>query len=140
MHSHAFIRTHMPYLLQQTSDGCWIALNRNYKPVGTVDSRAHVDYDTHPSRMRIKPENISYLRRITAHLADYGDASSPDCVYLYTVACAPTGDKKFWGWYAKVLQRLAAVTHEFDPQRDAGVPRTLETEAERLERIERERG
>lgn len=137
MHSHSFARTHLPYCLQRTTDGQWIALNREYTPVGTIGGDPLASYDNHPARMRIDPETIGYLRRITAHLADKGDPRIDWRVYFYMGS--PTGDREAWTAYAKVLRALACVTHEVDPQRDAGKPRTLETDEERQARVERER-
>lgn len=139
MHSHSFARTHLPYCLQRTTDGQWIALNREYTPVGTIGGDSRADYNNHQSRMRIGDETIAYLRGVTAHLADFGGPRDRDRVYLYTGLCPPTDDRKFWTMYAKVLRQLACVTREPDPQLDSRAPVTLETDEDRHQRIERER-
>lgn len=139
MHSHSFARTHMPYLLQRTGDGQWIALNRNYAPLGTIGGDPHADYDDHPSRMHLDAETIGYLRGITAHLASLGAPRDRNRVYFYTGQCPPTESPKYWTAYAKVMRALASVTREDDPQRDGVMARTLEASGERQERVERER-
>jgi len=133
------MRTQLPYVLRRTSDGQWIALNREYTPLGTIGGDPCASYNNHPSRMRLDVETIAYLRGVTAHLVDMGDPRDPDRVYLYTGMCPPTGDRKFWTLYAKVLRCLACVTREADPQRDGRTARTLETSEDRQQRIERER-
>jgi hypothetical protein len=72
-------RQFFPYCLQRLSDGRYILLNRYYKPLGLPRTTPWVDYDKHPSGVKI---------RITAAIAKklswQGDShTNVDVIYLY---------------------------------------------------------
>lgn len=93
----------MPYCLQRLKDGCYLFLNRKYKPLG-VFSRDWVDYETHPSKFKFKR---ALSERQAALLSHKGDTDR-ECIYLYGDACIPTDSESNWDAYSARLKRLAA--------------------------------
>jgi hypothetical protein len=49
----SFGRIYLPFAIVVLEDGSHMTVNRKYKPLG-VASSDHVDYETHPSRAKIK--------------------------------------------------------------------------------------
>lgn len=96
--------THLPYCLQKTTDGSWLLLNRNYKPLGTVGTE-HVDYDNHPDRLKIHHKTISALQQhATGVIPDQpGDLG---LFFLYDDGCMPTESAAHWSRYSAILQIL----------------------------------
>ena len=91
------------YCLQRLEDGSYLALNRQYKPLG-VFSTEWVEYETHPSRFKFKRAlSASQI----AFLSYKGDAS-PERIYLYAGTCNPTLSDADWRAYSARLQRLAS--------------------------------
>jgi hypothetical protein len=86
VNSHSLMRTQLPYVLRRTSDGQWIALNREYTPLGTIGGDPCASYNNHPSRMRLDVETIAYLRGVTAHLVDMGDKP---CTHAFSIEDHP---------------------------------------------------
>ncbi|WP_153065841.1 hypothetical protein [Xanthomonas campestris] len=94
--------THLPYCLQKTKDGKWLALNRDYKPLGTVGKDEWVDYDTHPSRQGIPAATISALKRRATTVID----DEPDDLgvfYFYSDGTIPTDSAANWTRYCEIL-------------------------------------
>lgn len=90
------------YCLQRLADGSYIALNRNYKPIGLA-TREWVEYETAPGRFKFK-RALSAAQ--VAALSCHGDAEA-ERIYLYNDGCVPTGSAIHWKAYADRLQRLA---------------------------------
>lgn len=100
-----FAHTHFPYLIQQTSDGKWLALNRKYKPLGTT-SDEWVDYDTHPGRIAIDHRSLAAIRRVAVN--EQGDAGGRDqAIFFYNDGFSLTDSDSDWTRYAKILKVLA---------------------------------
>lgn len=77
-------RIHFPYCLQPLADGRAILLNRRYKPLG-VQSKDHVEYETHPSTFSLK------LNEATAAKLSWDGRYPGDGqpIWLYRDSCAP---------------------------------------------------
>jgi hypothetical protein len=96
--------TQLPYCLQKTSDGRWLVLNRNYKPLG-VTSKEWVDYDGHPDRLMLHSRTVAAIAKAAVRvIADR--PSDPGIIYLYDEATMPTESAANWGAYAKRLSLL----------------------------------
>jgi hypothetical protein len=75
---------HMPYCLKRQSDGCYVVLNRNYKPLGfTTDT--WVKYEEYPVAVKFK----KLTARIAAKLSIDRD-DNLDTIYLYGDDSIPT--------------------------------------------------
>lgn len=74
-----------PYALDRQPDGTWLALNRNYKPLGER-GRDWVDYASHPARMA-----LDGLTRDAAVLLSIDPITgpTPDRIYLYSDCSTP---------------------------------------------------
>lgn len=97
--------THLPYCLQQTKDGKWLVLNRNYKPLGTV-SKEFVDYDSHPDRLAIHPRTIGAIRRLACNEIE-GTPDDPGILFFYDDGSMPTESARNWASYSTILSLLA---------------------------------
>lgn len=99
-------QTQLPYCMQRTTDGSWLILNRNYKPLG-VTSKEWVDYNAHPDRLVLHSRTVAAIAKAAVHvIADR--PSDPGIVYLYDDATIPTESAANWTAYAR---RLALVMH-----------------------------
>lgn len=90
------------YCLQRLADGSYIALNRQYKPLGAF-GREWVDYDTHPSRFKFKR---ALSERQVVALSHKGDADAR-CIHLYGDGSIPADSAANWQAYSARLARLA---------------------------------
>jgi hypothetical protein len=79
---------YFPYCLQRRKDKLWVILNRNYKPVGTLNDEWS-DYDALPANMCIK--NVSGAQ--AKKLSYSGDSDNSHCIYLYNDGCVPTNSQ-----------------------------------------------
>ena len=79
-----FRRICLPYVLQQQKDGSYIALNRNYKPIG----------------FRFKGLSPDMIRKLSIQAHTDGD------IYLYDDGCVPTRRKKHMTAYLEKLAML----------------------------------
>jgi hypothetical protein len=86
----------MPYCLQRLSDGRYIPLNRNYKPLG-VQNYPWVDYEAHPSAARMK------ITPATAKKLSYDGSGDLDRIYFYNDGCVPTRGATHFRAYADRL-------------------------------------
>ncbi len=82
-----FRRIFFPYVLQEQKDGSYIALNRNYKPVGLL-SEKWVDYGAYPIGFRFKGLTPEMIRQLSIQARTDGD------IYLYDDNCVPTSGKR----------------------------------------------
>ena len=86
--------THMPYCIKKLSSGNFIALNREYKPIG-FHSNAWVDYEATGATFK-----LNGLTKVLATKISYdgrGFRRSPtdgtECLWLYNDGCIPTNNK-----------------------------------------------
>lgn len=90
------------YCLHHLPDGSYVALNRQYKPVG-VSSTEWVEYENLPVRFHFQR---ALSARQVAALSCNADAT-PERIYLYSDSCLPTASQADWQAYSARLQRLA---------------------------------
>lgn len=91
----------LPYCLQKQSDGSYVVLNRNYKPLGFTTGE-WVDYASYPikAKMRgIKP-------KLAAKLSVSGKTDM-DQIFLYNDSTVPTRSKKNMDMYLEKIEVLA---------------------------------
>ena len=95
-----FRKIYLPYCLERLSDGLWLPLNRNYKPLG-VATDAWVDYETAPADARLKL-TAADVRTLSIHAGE-----APTRIYLYNDGCVPRPGTAHWAAYCAKLERLA---------------------------------
>ena len=99
-------RVFMPYCLERLKDGRYIVLNRLYKPLG-IASRQRVDYDAHPSAMKIEHLTSARVKRLS-HKGD----DDLGHIHLYGDGCIPTDSDVHWEAYSQRLKLLAELMVE----------------------------
>jgi hypothetical protein len=92
----------MTYCLKRLSDGSYIALNRDYKPLGFA-RQPLVDYETAPGRFKFKRA----LRAAQITALSFDGNTSAERIYLYNDGCVPTASAAHWHAYSARLKRLA---------------------------------
>lgn len=97
-----FRRLFLPYVLLLQSDGRYVVLNRNYKPVGLTVSD-YIDYGAFPVAIKFKRKLSS--RQIQA--LSHDGSPDPSRIYLYDDGCVPTYSDANWTAYSARLKRLA---------------------------------
>ena len=90
------------YCLNRLPDGSYIALNRDYKPLG-FPRQPFVEYETAPGRFKFKR---ALSQDQIAALSYKGDTSA-ERIYLYNDGCVPTRSASAWRDYSARLERLA---------------------------------
>ena len=98
--------THLPYCIQKTSDGKWLLLNRNYKPLGTVGKEIWVDYDSHPDRVALDHRSVAALKKLAVYEIE-DQPEDPGILYFYKDGDTIADTDAAWNSYAKVLQAVA---------------------------------
>lgn len=100
----------LPYCLKRQEDGRYIALNREYKPLGFT-KRDHVDYGDYPIAMKLKGMTAK-----KAAALDVDGRANLDWIYFYNDGCIPTDSAAHMHAY---LGRLAALAKmKLDTGRD----------------------
>lgn len=97
----------LPYCLQQQKDGRYIALNRNYKPIGFT-SNDWVTYENYP---------IAFTTKITPIIAariSHNSSPNTETIYLYADNCIPTDSKQNWDAYSVKLEILSGLKIDKD--------------------------
>jgi len=94
-----FCRLNLPYVLQEQEDGSYIALNRNYKPIG-FRSEKWVDYGAYPIAFRFKDLSPDMIEKLSVNRPFNGD------IYLYDDNCVPTDGKRHMTAYMEKLAIL----------------------------------
>lgn len=92
--------THFPYCLMRNSDGSYVMLNRNYKPVGFMTGE-YVKYEEFPISFHAK----GLTKKMAAALSARGDEDL-ERIYLYHDGCIPTADKKSMDAYLARIGKL----------------------------------
>lgn len=98
-------RIHMPYCLDLQPDGSYVALNRNYKPLG-FGTKDWVRYEEFPVLHNLKGLGPAIATKISCH-------ASPDLtrIYLYDDGCNPAnGNASDWNDYMRRLEYLSRLS------------------------------
>lgn len=90
----------LPYCLQRLSDGSWLPLNRNYKPLGDTTG-AWADYEAAPADARIK------LTAADLQALSISPPHDGAQIFLYDDGCVPIQGTPHWAPYCARLERLA---------------------------------
>lgn len=91
----------LPYCLQKQKDGKYIALNREYEPLG-FNAKDRVDYGAYPIATKYMGLTAAKIAKIS-----YKGDSDPDAIYLYNDGCVPTAGAEHM---KKYLERLAILS------------------------------
>jgi hypothetical protein len=89
-----------PYGMSRNSDGSWTLFNRQYKPVGVVDSE-WADWDDPRHKMKVKGLGPATLAKL-----DYKGEGAGDRIYFYNDGCIPTRSSKDMKSYLTRLEIL----------------------------------
>ena len=101
-----YIAVYLPYCLRKQEDGRYVALNREYKPVGFITSD-WINYDDYPVRANIKGIGPCTARKLSCHSSeDTGD------IFLYHDGCNPIIDEDYMSDYFEKLELLAKMQVE----------------------------
>lgn len=92
-----------PYCLQKLPDGRYIVLNRYYKPLGLPNTTDWVDYEKHPSAVKLR------ISAATAQKLSWEHKSKTSPIYLYNDATIPDKAAAHWSSYAERLKVLAKI-------------------------------
>lgn len=98
MSTHPLGRFLLPYCLQRVGEDQWLALNRNYKPLGHFGSE-WVNYEGHPSVFKAK-----ITAKQAAKISFCGDEDL-ERIYLYNDGSNPS-DHANWPAYSQRLEAL----------------------------------
>jgi len=96
--------THLPYCIKKLPSGNYIALNREYKPIGFY-SNAWVDYEA--TGATFKPNGLTKALAAKISYDGRGFRRSPidgtECLWLYNDGCIPTNSKAGMEGYLRRL-------------------------------------
>lgn len=94
-----------PYAIVALKDGTFLPVNRNYKPLG-ISSRDMVDYESHPTRVKIKGLTASRAERLGLKVSADADRNGAMHYHLYNDATNPENSEANWKRYQIVLSKL----------------------------------
>jgi len=96
-----FRAVYFPYCIQKQSDGSWVVLNRQYKPVG-FNTDEYIKYEEFPVSAKLQGIGPAVAKKLS-----YSSEASGDRIYLYNDGCVPTDSKTKMDAYLKKLEILA---------------------------------
>ena len=105
---HDFRSVHLPYCLKKQSDGKYIVLNREYKPIG-FKTRDRVDYEKYPIAVKFKRFTAK-----TAATLSWSGSANVNSIFLYNDGCVPTKGAKNMRDYLKKLEILAKLRFAYE--------------------------
>jgi len=91
----------LPYCLDKQSDGRYVVLNREYKPIG-FKTTENIEYEDYPICVELKG-----ITSTTAAKLSYKGDPNTDRIYLYNDGCVPTKSAEHMKSYLKRLEILA---------------------------------
>jgi hypothetical protein len=101
----SFGRIYLPFAIIVLEDGSHMTVNRKYKPLG-VASSDHVEYETHPSRAKIKGLTDAGAEKIG--MAVHKFPNKPETTYyLYHDETNPERSAALRARYDAILAKLA---------------------------------
>lgn len=92
---------HLPYCIERQSDGTYVVLNREHKPLGFKTGR-HLDYAAYPISVKLRG-----LGAVTTAKISYNGSSDLSRIYLYNDGCIPTRSSTHMAAYLKRLAQFA---------------------------------
>jgi hypothetical protein len=111
----------LPYVLQRQSDGRYIVLNREYKPVGFW-TRANIVYEDHPVLLKLPGLKVAVAKKLS-----WNADSNVEEIFLYSDSCVPTSSTANMNAYLERLARLAKLKVPGQVAREAGATRATIT-------------
>ena len=96
-----FRAVYFPYCIEKQSDGTWVVLNRQYKPVG-FNTSDFIEYENYPVSAKLNGIGPGICKKLS-----YTGQVEGDRVYLYNDGCNPTNSKADMEAYLKKLEILA---------------------------------
>jgi hypothetical protein len=111
-----------PYCLERLSDGAWLALNRDYKPLGERTNR-WVEYEGHPARVRL-PGLTTALAFMLDWEPWFDEAGELSRVYLHDDATSPRKSPLHRAAYLEKLKMVLELGVELPEPRRVERPAT----------------
>jgi hypothetical protein len=96
-----FRAVYFPYCIEKQSDGAWVVLNRQYKPVG-FNTDDFIQYENYPVSAKLRGLGPEFCKKLS-----YTGDSDSDRIYLYNDSCNPINSKDDMTAYLKKLEILA---------------------------------
>lgn len=96
-----FSSIYFPYCIEKQSDGTWVVLNRQYKPVG-FNTSDYIKYEEFPVSAKLQGIGPAIAKKLA-----YDGEVSGDRIYLYNDGCTPTHSRADMDAYLKKLELLA---------------------------------
>lgn len=96
-----FRAVYFPYCIEKQSDGTWVVLNRQYKPVG-INTSDFINYEDYPVSAKLKGIGPAVAKKLS-----YNGEVNGSRIYLYNDGCVPTQGKANMVSYLKKLEILA---------------------------------
>lgn len=99
------LRCHLIYCLQRRQDGSYIALNRNYKPIGFMNSSLAENSE------QLIGFDFAKLSPATIQSLSWEGDPNPNAIFLYSDTCIPfEGDTEATDAYLERLARFVNLT------------------------------
>lgn len=96
-----FRSVYMPYCLKKQSDGSYVVLNREYKPVG-FNTRDYITYENFPVSSKLKGIGPSTAKKLS-----HKESDDTEIIFLYDDSCVPVHSAENMKLYLKKLAILA---------------------------------
>ena len=96
-----FVTVCLPYCLDRQPDGTYVALNREYKPIGFC-TREVIKYEDYPVCLRLMG-----IGPVKAAELSYKGKPDTERIYLYNDGCDPRKGPEYWKKYADRLKKIA---------------------------------
>lgn len=96
-----FRAVYFPYCIEKQSDGTWVVLNRQYKPVG-FNTDDYIQYKDYPVSAKLRGIGPEFCKKLS-----YTGDNNGDRIYLYNDGCNPINSKADMAAYLKKLEILA---------------------------------
>ena len=101
-----FRAVYFPYCIEKQTDGTWVVLNRQYKPIG-FNTSDFICYEEFPVSAKLKGIGPKVLKELS-----YSGEVQGDKVYLYNDSSMPTRSTVNMQSYLKKLAILAKLSIE----------------------------
>jgi len=124
--------TLLPYCLQRLPDGSYIALNRDYKPLGFIDC-GWVRYEDYPARFHfVRKPSPATIRALS-----WNGSEDPAAIFFYNDGTVPfVGPPEATAAYLERLSRLARLTVYAEPKPGSHIDRLRELLRATIEQLQ----